>query len=284
MNARGAARARPSRVFAVERPHDPRPDGAIPVRVYRPSADGRTARRRLLPRRRLGDRQRRHPRPTLCRRSPTRADAIVVSVDYRLAPEHPFPRRSTTAGTALAVGRPRTRREFGGDPHRIAVGGDSAGGNLAAVCALMARDAGGSALALQLLVYPGDRLRVRRRRRTPTTARATSSTPSRCGGSSTTTRAAAPIRPTGASSPLRAPDLAGVAPALVHHRRVRPAARPGRGVRRSASPTRACRSSMHALRRHDPRVLRLARLHRRGKDAFDEWTPRRDARSVRLDG
>ena len=75
--------------------------------------------------------------------SRTPSDAIVVSVDYRLAPEHPVPgARSTTAGRA-ASGRVEHAAEFGGDPSRIAVGGDSAGGNLAAVCALRARDAGG---------------------------------------------------------------------------------------------------------------------------------------------
>jgi acetyl esterase len=79
--------------------------------------------------------------------------AVVVSVDYRLAPEHPYPAPLDDCFTALKWAAAHAS-EIGGDASRIAVGGDSAGGNLAAVCALLARDAGGPALALQALVYP----------------------------------------------------------------------------------------------------------------------------------
>ena len=81
------------------------------------------------------------------------ADAIVVSVDYRLAPEHPYPAGVDDAWAAVQwVGAHAA--ELGGDPDRIAVAGDSAGGNLAAVTALLARDNAGPRLVFQLLWYP----------------------------------------------------------------------------------------------------------------------------------
>jgi len=89
----------------------------------------------------------------LCREIANRIPAVVVSVAYRLAPEHRWPAAAEDFYAATqwaAINAP----SLGGDPGRVAVGGDSAGGNLAAVTALMARDRSGPALAAQLLLYP----------------------------------------------------------------------------------------------------------------------------------
>jgi acetyl esterase len=84
------------------------------------------------------------------------AEAIVVSVDYRLAPEHPFPAGIDDSWAALRwVGK--NAAELGGDPNRIAVAGDSAGANISAVMAQLARDSAdwdGPPLVFQLLWYP----------------------------------------------------------------------------------------------------------------------------------
>ncbi len=89
----------------------------------------------------------------LCRALATRADCVVVAVDYGRAPEHPFP--TPLEDCYLAT---RWVVEHAGaidvDPDRVAVGGDSAGGNLAAAVALLARDRDGPALQYQLLAYP----------------------------------------------------------------------------------------------------------------------------------
>jgi acetyl esterase len=88
-----------------------------------------------------------------CRFLATHTGAAVVSVDYRLAPEHPFP---AAVDDALAAFRwaAASAAELGADPARIGVIGDSAGGNLAAAVSLLARDGGGPRPAMQALVYP----------------------------------------------------------------------------------------------------------------------------------
>jgi acetyl esterase len=90
---------------------------------------------------------------TLCRVLSHKTGCAVVSVDYRLAPVHKFPTASNDAWDALQF-IAKEGAGLGLDPTRIAVGGDSAGGTLAAVCAILARDAG-LPLALQMLIYPG---------------------------------------------------------------------------------------------------------------------------------
>ena len=90
---------------------------------------------------------------TLCRSIANEAGCIVVSVDYRLAPEHKYPAavEDAYAAAAWVFGRAET---LGGDSGRIALGGDSAGGNLAAVVAMKARDKAAFRPGLQVLIYP----------------------------------------------------------------------------------------------------------------------------------
>jgi len=129
--------------------------GAIPLRVYRPAgvADGTRVPAYLFFHGGgwvIGDV---NTHDVLCRQLTAASGASVISVDYRLAPEHKFPAAAddSWAATTWVVAH---AAELGLDASRLAVGGDSAGGNLAAVVALMARDAGGPAIKLQTLIYP----------------------------------------------------------------------------------------------------------------------------------
>ncbi len=144
----------PEAMAAVEDSSLPGPAGAIPVRLYR--ARG-TSRDQVLPVMVyfhgggfvIGNLDS-HDR--VCRTLANRAGCTIVAVDYRLAPEHPFPAAVADAWAAVEGVRARAGG-LGIDGRRVAVGGDSAGGNLAAVAALLARDAN-IPVAAQLLVYP----------------------------------------------------------------------------------------------------------------------------------
>jgi acetyl esterase len=129
------------------------PGGEIPLRIYRPDSAGESP--PILVYAHGGgfvfcDLD---SHDELCRNITNRIAAVVVSVAYRLAPEHRWPAAADDfrAATEWAA---HHASSLGGDPGRIVVGGDSAGGNLAAVTALMARDRGGPALAAQFLIYP----------------------------------------------------------------------------------------------------------------------------------
>ncbi|MGY1846739.1 MULTISPECIES: alpha/beta hydrolase fold domain-containing protein [unclassified Blastococcus] len=89
----------------------------------------------------------------LCSNVAATVGAVVVSIDYRLAPAHPWPAAPEDCYAALVDVAARAG-ELGADPGRLAVMGDSAGGNLAAVVALMSRDRSGPAIAVQALLYP----------------------------------------------------------------------------------------------------------------------------------
>jgi acetyl esterase len=89
----------------------------------------------------------------LSRRLAAASNCVIVSVDYRLAPEYKYPAATEDAYTALRWVVDHAA-EWNVDPRRVAVSGDSAGGNLAAVVCLMARDRGGPHIAFQALIYP----------------------------------------------------------------------------------------------------------------------------------
>ena len=151
-----------------------------------------------------------------CRRVAAEVNAVVVSVDYRLAPEHPFPAGLEDCYAAL-VWVAENAEALGVDPARIAIGGESAGGGLAAAVALLARDRGGPRLCLQLLGIPelDDRLETESIR----TLVGTPITTVPNGEISWDSYLGAGVRGTDGVSqyaaPARATDLAGLPPAMI---------------------------------------------------------------------
>ncbi|MBI2766833.1 MAG: alpha/beta hydrolase [Chloroflexi bacterium] len=129
----------------------PGPAGDIPVRVYANPGDRGTLVFFHGGGFVLGDIA---SHDEICHSLAHAAGCSIVSVDYRLAPEHPYPAATEDAYAATAWIAANGAAQLGLDTSRIAVGGDSAGGNLAAVVSLMARDRGGPAIALQFLIYP----------------------------------------------------------------------------------------------------------------------------------
>ena len=131
------------------------PHGAIPMRLYRPLGASATASLAVLVYFHgggwvIGDLD---THDSLCRALCNESGCALVSVDYRLGPEHRFP---AAVNDALAATR-WVREQAAGlhlDASRLAVGGDSAGGNLAAVVSIAARDSGDLPIAFQLLIYP----------------------------------------------------------------------------------------------------------------------------------
>ena len=152
--ALAGARATTDTVAAVEDRSVPTPDGDVALRLYRPHGAGDG----LAPvvvffhggGWVIGSID---SHDALCTTLAARSGAVVASVGYRLSPEAPFP---APLDDCLAATRwvADHAEELGVDPTRLAVAGDSAGGNLAAAVALRARDEGGPAIAFQLLLYP----------------------------------------------------------------------------------------------------------------------------------
>ena len=136
VTVRGAAGPLPARLFV---PHERAADTASPLLLYFHGGGWV-----------IGDRD---THDAACRLLARSAGVRVLSVDYRMAPEHLFPAATDDAYAAFADVHANASR-YGADPERIAVGGDSAGGNLAAVCAQRALAEGGPVPAFQLLIYP----------------------------------------------------------------------------------------------------------------------------------
>ena len=130
----------------------PGPAGRIPARVYRPTPQGELP---VLVYFHGGGWAicSLETHDTTCRELANGAGCAVVSVDYRLAPEHRFPAAAEDCFAATGWVA-KNVAAIGGDASRIAIGGDSAGGNLCAVVALLARDRGGPRLCHQLMIYP----------------------------------------------------------------------------------------------------------------------------------
>lgn len=154
-DTRGALSPAPPAVGEARLVLAPGPDGPIPIRAFRPQGSKADA---VLPALVyfhgggwvIGDLD---THDVVCRQLANGAGCAVFSVDYRLAPEYRFPAAvdDCVAATQWLAAQAKA---LAIDPARIAVGGDSAGGNLATVVALAAREAGGPALCFQLLVYP----------------------------------------------------------------------------------------------------------------------------------
>jgi len=130
----------------------PGPGGPIPVRVFRPAGEGPLP---LVAYAHgggwvIGSLDGFDP---LCRALANASGALIASIGYRLAPEHPFPAGLDDVRAAVPW-LAENARELGGDPDRLAIAGDSAGANLATVTARRLRDEGGPPLRFQALVYP----------------------------------------------------------------------------------------------------------------------------------
>lgn len=152
---RPASTPTPPEISAVKDLVAETPAGSIPLRVYWPAGVAAAAALPVFVYFHgggwvIGDLE---THDVLCRQIAAASGVAVVAVDYRLAPEHKFPAAADDAwaATRWVVAH---ASELGVDATRLAVGGDSAGGNLAAVVALMARDHGEPAIALQVLTYP----------------------------------------------------------------------------------------------------------------------------------
>jgi acetyl esterase len=156
LQGRFATNPEPPELESVEPLAIPAPHGSIPVRIYTPKTPRQTG--GIAPCLVffhgggwvIGDLD---SHDVVCRKLADEGALVVISVDYRLAPEHKFPAAVDDAVAATQWIADHSR-QLGVDASRLMVGGDSAGGNLAAVVAIAARDGNGPAIAGQVLIYP----------------------------------------------------------------------------------------------------------------------------------
>ncbi|CAN7653886.1 alpha/beta hydrolase [Variovorax sp. LjRoot290] len=157
---RAVTQPEPGEVEEVRELSAPGPHGAIPLRLYRPLGSTAGASVPVLVYYHgggwtIGDLD---THDTLCRELANLSGCAVIAVDYRMGPEHRFPAAVDDVLAATYWVR-KEADSLGVDANRLAVGGDSAGGNLAAVVAIAARDAGDLPIAFQLLIYPATDMR-----------------------------------------------------------------------------------------------------------------------------
>jgi len=155
-DVRGALTPDPPAVESVQLLLAPGPVGPVPVRAYRPKGAGKDEALPALVYIHgggwvIGDLD---THDVVCRTLANGARCAVFSVEYRKAPESPFPAAVEDCFAALQF-ISREEKKLRINAKQLAVGGDSAGGNLATVMALMARDAGGPSISFQVLIYPG---------------------------------------------------------------------------------------------------------------------------------
>ena len=210
----------------------PGPAGPIAARLYRPAGLAEPgAADRLLPRRRPRDLRSRHPRPAVS--LPRQRDPGAGALGRLPArPRAPLPGRGRGLVRGVRWAHAEAGR-LGADPRRIAVAGDSAGGNLATVVAQLAAAGDGPRAGVPGADLPGDRLLVEARLVRRPSPRASSSPAPRWTGFATTTSPAAADRADPRASPILADRPVRDAAGSHRHGRLRPASRRGRGLRRA---------------------------------------------------